>query len=102
MDNPVPEKPPKRTLLQKYDIPLNHLDFDFIKQCENVRELEKIVLILKSGEEGHYYELTKCAVEKLRKLNPNSKVLREEVPILTKHSMDNHEWKELSNNVMVN
>jgi len=34
----------------KYDVPLNHLDFGYIKSCENQKELEKIVKILRYGE----------------------------------------------------
>jgi len=31
----------------KYDVPLNHLDFGYIKSCQNEKELEKIVKILR-------------------------------------------------------
>lgn len=37
----------RKSLLKKYDIPLNHLDFPYIKGLKNVRELEKIYKILK-------------------------------------------------------
>ena len=31
----------------KYDIPLSHLDFDYIEKCKDVKELEKIVKVLR-------------------------------------------------------
>lgn len=89
------------SLLKKYDIPINHLDFDYIKSCENVKEIERIVTVLKSGEEGYYPDLTNCALTKLKLLNPNSKVLREEVPVLNKRSMNNTEWSHISDNIDV-
>lgn len=89
------------SLLKKYDIPINHLDFDYIKSCKNVKEIERIVTVLKSGEEGYYPDLTDCAVEKLKLLSPSSKILREEFPVLTKRSMDNEEWKRISTAVDV-
>lgn len=89
------------SLLKKYDIPINHLDFDYIKSCENGKEIERIVTVLKSGEEGYYPDLTNCALTKLKRLNPNSKVLREEVPVLNKRSMSNTEWTHISSNVDV-
>lgn len=89
------------SLLKKYDIPINHLDFDYIKSCDNVRKIEKIVTILKSGEEGYYPDLTDCAMTKLRLLNPNSKILREEAPVLNRRSMNNEEWNRISSNIHV-
>lgn len=89
------------SLLKKYDIPINHLDFDYIKSCGNVKEIERIVVVLKSGEEGHYPDLTNCALAKLKALNPNSKVLREEVPVLNKRSMNSDEWQHITTNIDV-
>lgn len=72
-----------KSLLAKYSIPVEHLDFDYIKTCEKVRELEKILEILKSGEEGYYPDLTKFAEEKLQELDPDNCMLRIEVRCLT-------------------
>lgn len=82
-----------RTLLEKYDIPVSHLDFDYVDKCSNPREMEKIVNILRSGEEGFYPDLTKRAEEKLIKLKPNSKLFRTEENILTKNCLAENEWK---------
>lgn len=87
------EKPPTRTLLQKYEIPVENLDFTFIKNCKDAKMVERIVKILRSGEEGYYPDLTKCAEEKLRELKPNSKMFRVEEPVVRKEFLD-HEKRE--------
>ncbi|KAG5670741.1 hypothetical protein PVAND_000983 [Polypedilum vanderplanki] len=74
------EKPPKKTLLQKYEIPVEFLDFDYLKTCTEAKTVEKIVKILRSGEEGYYPDLQKFAEDKLKELKPNSKVFRVEEP----------------------
>jgi len=93
---------PKRhkTLLEKYEIPLDHLDFDYVKKCDDVKEIEKIVKILKSQEEGHYPDLLKCACEKLKSLAPDHRLLREVVPCLKKDSLPSSEWNELMGDIM--
>lgn len=91
----------KQPLLEKYDIPLNHLDFPYIEKCENTSEIEKIVEILKSGEEGFYPDLTKCAEKRLKELNPNSKCLRGEEPIRRQQTMGSDEWSEITKMVQV-
>lgn len=93
------ESTSKQTLLQKYDIPISHLDFEYIKNSVNIKEIEKIVLILRSGEEGYFPDLTKCAVKRLEILQPNSKVLRIEEPVLTKGSMNEKEWNSLNDDM---
>lgn len=78
----------RKSLLQKYEIPIEFLDFSFIKTCSDVKTLEKIVKILRSGEEGFYPDLTKSAEEKLKSLNPGSKLFRTEEPALKKEHLD--------------
>lgn len=41
------EEEKRETLLKKYNIPIEHLDFDYIKSCENVKEIQRIVKILR-------------------------------------------------------
>lgn len=89
------------SLLKKYGIPIDHLDFGYIKSCENVKDIERIVTVLKSGEEGFYPDLTNCALNKLKLLNPNSKILREEGSVLNKRSMNNEDWSNVSSNIYV-
>ncbi|XP_046566656.1 sperm-associated antigen 1-like [Haliotis rubra] len=63
---------------KKYDIPLSHLDHSYVKNCSDVKELEKIFKILKSGEEGYFPELEQLAENKLTELAPNSRSFTEE------------------------
>ena len=89
----------KRTLLQKYDIPIEFLDFSYINSCSDERTIEKIVKILRSGEEGYYPDLTKCAEEKLKSLKPDSKVFRMEEFAITKENLDVQKWNEIDDDM---
>ncbi|KAF8571099.1 hypothetical protein P879_03348 [Paragonimus westermani] len=72
-----------------YDIPITHLDFKYINECNNIKELENIMKTLRSGEVGRYAELESCCEERIRLLNPNSRVLRTS-PRLTPCSFLSH------------
>lgn len=37
----------EKTLLSKYDIPIDHLSYEYIEQCNVVKELERIIRILR-------------------------------------------------------
>uniref|UniRef100_A0A182K5A7 Sperm-associated antigen 1 n=1 Tax=Anopheles christyi TaxID=43041 RepID=A0A182K5A7_9DIPT len=86
-------------LLEKYDLLLDHLDFEYIRQSTNGREVENIVKVLRSGEEGYFPQLTAFAEERLKSLRPDSKLLRKEQPLATKHTLPAEQWKEISNNL---
>uniref|UniRef100_A0A182UW00 TPR_REGION domain-containing protein n=1 Tax=Anopheles merus TaxID=30066 RepID=A0A182UW00_ANOME len=86
-------------LLQKYDLLLEHLDFEYIRQCTNGREVENIVKVLRSGEEGYFPQLTAFAEERLKSLRPESTLLRKEQPLATKHTLPEEQWREISNNL---
>lgn len=81
--------------MKKYDIPIHHLDFAYVKTCNNAREIEKIVKILRSGEEGFFPDLTRCAEEKLKELKPNSKLFRFEEQIKNSSVLDKNELKPI-------
>lgn len=85
----------EKSLLKKYDIPIHHLDFEYIKTCGNAREMEKIVKILRSGEEGFFPDLTRCAEEKLKQLKPDSKLFRFEEQIKHSSVLDKNELKPI-------
>ena len=91
----------KRTLLQKYDIPVEFLDFGYIKECSDVKILEQIVIILRSGEEGYYPDLMKRAEEKLLLLKPESKLFRTEEPAIRKEALDGERRDEIDNDMKV-
>lgn len=87
-------EPRKRSLLQKFDIPIEFLDFSYVKTCKDEKILEKIVKVLRSGEEGFYPDLTKCAEEKLKELKPESKLFRTEVPAMRKECLDEEKRRQ--------
>uniref|UniRef100_A0A1A9VM71 TPR_REGION domain-containing protein n=1 Tax=Glossina austeni TaxID=7395 RepID=A0A1A9VM71_GLOAU len=85
----------KKSLLERYQIPISHLDFAYIEECKNGREMEKILQILQSGEEGFYPDLNKCAEEKLRQLKPNSRLFRVEEKLLGRDALSADELKPI-------
>ncbi|XP_031343666.1 sperm-associated antigen 1 [Photinus pyralis] len=90
-------KPQKQTLLSRYQIPINHLDFAYVKACTNAKEIERIYRILQSGEEGHFPDLLKTTEERLKLLKPNSKYIQEICPVLKVDEVPKEEWNRLSN-----
>ncbi|XP_043275300.1 uncharacterized protein Spag1 [Venturia canescens] len=78
----------KKSLLNKYDIPVDHLSYEYITQCENAKELERIITILRSGEEGYYPDLNKHAESRLATMKPSSTVLRVAEPVLKKDMLE--------------
>lgn len=43
----TPTHKKKKTLLEKYEIPINHLEFDYVNKCCNILEIERILRILR-------------------------------------------------------
>ncbi|KAK6617594.1 hypothetical protein RUM44_005182 [Polyplax serrata] len=91
---------PKTSLLKKYDIPVDHLSYEYIEKCSDKRELERIIRILRSGEEGCYPDLLRVTEERLALFAPDSRVLRQETPILTKDSLSPDEWKSVESELL--
>lgn len=89
----------KQSLCRKYDISIDKLDFQYISGCKNVKELERIVRILRSGEEGHYPDLQKQAEDKLQALAPNSRLLRVEEPLIRREEMVTEERCQVDNDM---
>ncbi|XP_041104662.1 sperm-associated antigen 1 [Polyodon spathula] len=80
---------------KSYKIPVEHLDYSFIEKCTDVHHLEKILLVLRSGEEGIYPALTEFCEKKIESLDPRSHALRKEKPPATATSFSSEEWKEI-------
>ncbi|CAG2184961.1 SPAG1 [Mytilus edulis] len=80
---------------RKYDIPLTHLDYPYIEKCTDTKELERILRILRSGDEGFYPDLETFCEERIEKLNPKSRVLRKEVPLGRPGDLAKDEWKKI-------
>ncbi|XP_056644783.1 sperm-associated antigen 1 [Diorhabda sublineata] len=84
------------SLISKYNIPIDHFEFEYVEKCNDGRELEKILHILRSGEEGYYPDLLKCTENRLRIIKPKSKFLREVCPVLNKKDLDKSDVIEIS------
>lgn len=80
-------------------VPIEHLDYGYIEKCSKSKELEKILRVLRSGEEGHYPELIKFTEERLQKVNPRSKSLRKELPINTYRDLTKSEHQEITDDL---
>ncbi|XP_072765944.1 uncharacterized protein Spag1 [Anoplolepis gracilipes] len=95
----VGQKPEKKTLLEKYNIPVEHLSYEFISRCTDGKTLERIVLILRSGEEGVYPDLTKHAEKRLISIKPTSVILRKAEPVLRRNMLNADERQEIDNDI---
>ncbi|KAJ7352829.1 Sperm associated antigen 1 [Desmophyllum pertusum] len=80
-------------------VPIEHLDYRYVGECKNSKELEKILKVLRSGEEGHYPELIEFTEERLRNINPKSKSLRKELPINTYRDLSKSEEQEITDDL---
>ncbi|XP_059194522.1 sperm-associated antigen 1 [Centropristis striata] len=76
-------------------VPVEHLDYDYIIKCKDVKYLEKILSVLRSGDEGIYPHLIKFCESHLEKLDPRSRALRKENPVATAASLSNDEWSQI-------
>lgn len=84
---------------KKYDIPLGHLDYNYIRNCSDTKELEKILKILRSGDEGIYPEMETVCEERIEKLNPKSRVLRKEIPLTRPGELAKEEWQQIDSDL---
>ncbi|XP_043600833.1 RNA polymerase II-associated protein 3 isoform X2 [Bombus pyrosoma] len=89
----------QKSLLERYDIPVEHLSYEYISECAGAKKLERIVTILRSGEEGHYPDLLKHAEERLSVIKPTSIILRKSEPILKRNMLEPNEYKEIDKDI---
>ncbi|XP_030045685.1 sperm-associated antigen 1-like [Microcaecilia unicolor] len=82
-----------------FHIPIDHLDYTFIEKCTDVKHLEKILRILRSGEEGHYPDLTEFCENQLASLSPKNRALRKDKPAATAANFTFEEWQEIDNDI---
>ncbi|KFV65528.1 Sperm-associated antigen 1, partial [Dryobates pubescens] len=83
-----------------YQIPIGHLDYKFIEKCTDVKHLEKILRVLRSGEEGCYPELTLCCEKRIELLDPRSRALRKDKPAATASDFTAEEWETINGELM--
>uniref|UniRef100_A0A8C0IP34 Sperm associated antigen 1 n=1 Tax=Chelonoidis abingdonii TaxID=106734 RepID=A0A8C0IP34_CHEAB len=79
-----------------YQIPINHLDYKFIEKCLDVKHLEKILRILRSGEEGYYPDLTLFCEKRIECLAPGSRALRKDKPPASASDFTTEEWERIN------
>ncbi|XP_055478649.1 sperm-associated antigen 1 [Psammomys obesus] len=82
-----------------FKIPIEHLDFKYIEKCSDVKHLEKILCVLRSGEEGYYPELTEFCEKRLMGLAPGSRALRKDKPAATASSFTAEEWERIDSDI---
>uniref|UniRef100_F6QEK6 Sperm-associated antigen 1 n=1 Tax=Macaca mulatta TaxID=9544 RepID=F6QEK6_MACMU len=82
-----------------FKIPIEHLDFKYIEKCSDVKHLEKILCVLRSGEEGYYPELTGFCEKHLEALAPESRALRKDKPAATAASFTAEEWEKIDDDI---
>ncbi|KFV41844.1 Sperm-associated antigen 1, partial [Gavia stellata] len=83
-----------------YKIPIGHLDYKFIEKCTDVKHLEKILRVLRSGEEGCYPELTLFCEKRIEHLDPRSRALRKDKPAATASDFTAEEWEAINGELM--
>ncbi|KAM6087330.1 sperm-associated antigen 1 [Chlamydotis macqueenii] len=83
-----------------YQIPIGHLDYKFIEKCTDVKHLEKILRVLRSGEEGCYPELTLFCEKRIEHLDPSSRALRKDKPAATASDFTAEEWETINGELM--
>ncbi|XP_073406550.1 sperm-associated antigen 1 [Dendrobates tinctorius] len=81
------------------DIPVEHLDYKFIEECKDIKHLEKILRVLRSGEEGHYPDLTTFCEKRIGTLSPNNRQLRKDRPPATAADFSLEDWREIDNDL---
>ncbi|XP_059108977.1 sperm-associated antigen 1 [Peromyscus eremicus] len=82
-----------------FKIPIEHLDFKYIEKCSDVKHLEKILCVLRSGEEGYYPELMEFCEKRLMGLAPESRALRKDKPAATASSFTAEEWEGIDSDI---
>uniref|UniRef100_A0A8B9N7J4 Sperm associated antigen 1 n=1 Tax=Accipiter nisus TaxID=211598 RepID=A0A8B9N7J4_9AVES len=83
-----------------YQIPIGHLDYKFIEKCTDVKHLEKILRVLRSGEEGCYPDLTLFCEKRIEHLDPRSRALRRDKPAATASDFTAEEWETINGELM--
>nr|XP_014343549.1 PREDICTED: sperm-associated antigen 1-like [Latimeria chalumnae] len=84
---------------ETFSIPIEHLDYGFIKKCTDVKHLEKILRVLRSCEEGYYPDLIAFCEKRVENLCPKSRALWKEKPAATASSFKQEEWQEISSDL---
>ncbi|XP_066979604.1 sperm-associated antigen 1-like isoform X1 [Macrobrachium rosenbergii] len=68
------------SLLQSFDLKVEQLDYSYVRGCNDKRTLERIIRVLRSGQEGSYPDLLRFTEDRLASLHPQSRVLIADKP----------------------
>ena len=60
-----------------------------------------MIVIIRSGEEGYYPQLTECAESQLKQIDPQCCLLWKEDPVLTKSTLGTEKWNNITNEMAV-
>ncbi|KAM4029327.1 sperm-associated antigen 1 [Anomaloglossus baeobatrachus] len=80
-------------------IPIEHLDYKFIEKCTDIKHLEKILRVLRLGEEGYYPDLTTFCEKRIATLSPNNRALRKDKPPATAADFSLEDWQEIDSDL---
>uniref|UniRef100_A0A672PJV8 Sperm associated antigen 1b n=1 Tax=Sinocyclocheilus grahami TaxID=75366 RepID=A0A672PJV8_SINGR len=84
-----------------WSVPVEHLDYSFIQSCSDLKHLEQILRVLRSGQDGFYPQLIEFCEEHIEQLDPESRVLRKENRAATAASFSAEEWRSISEDLQV-
>ncbi|XP_063780268.1 sperm-associated antigen 1 [Pseudophryne corroboree] len=84
---------------KSFKIPIDHLDYTFLEKCTDVKHLEKILRVLRSGEEGHYPDLTAFCEKRIESLSPHSRTLRKDKPPATAADFSSEDWQQIDSDI---
>ncbi|XP_043112733.1 sperm-associated antigen 1 [Puntigrus tetrazona] len=82
-------------------VPVEHLDYSFIQSCSDLKHLEQILRVLRSGQEGFYPHLIEFCEKHIEKLDPRSRVLRKEKRAASAASFSTEEWRSISEDLQL-
>lgn len=82
-------------------VPVEHLDYSFIQSCSDLKHLEQILRVLRSGQEGVYPHLIGFCERRIEMLNPRSAELRTENHPHTAACYSEEEWRSITEDLQV-
>ncbi|KAK3551827.1 hypothetical protein QTP70_029006 [Hemibagrus guttatus] len=84
---------------RSFTVPVEHLDYSYIQQCGDLKYLEKILHVLRSGTEGAYPHLTDFCEKRIETLDPRHRALRKDTCPATAASFSTDEWKHITDDL---
>ncbi|XP_046703075.1 sperm-associated antigen 1 isoform X1 [Silurus meridionalis] len=79
-----------------HTLPVEHLDYTYIQKCGDLKYLEKILHVLRSGKEGMYPHLIEFCEKRIESLDPRHRILRKDMCPATSASFSTEEWSNIT------